>query len=223
MGGFSLLSGGIKEAGDAISGIGDAVSECNSALPEVCEPPKINIFGGGGSGASAVPFFGNFNFMGQAKKTGRVIGIKMTNPGIGYMYPPFVEIVDNCGQGFGAIARATIKDGKVNEIYIVSEGLYYPISDDVPPIIDSVTIVNPGYGYEDGDTVTDNLGNEYDTQIAFGSIIKVTPINSKDIDELPILTVNSKTGSGAVLKANLDVRPETPQGEIKQVIDCINT
>ena len=96
-------------------------------------------------------------------------------------------------------------------------------SDDVPPIIDTVTIVNPGYGYEDGDTVTDNLGNEYDTQIAFGSIIKVTPINSKDIDELPILTVNSKTGSGAVLKANLDVRPETPQGEIKQVIDCINT
>ena len=223
MGGFSLLSGGIKEAGDAISGIGEAVSECNSALPEVCEPPKINIFGGGGTGASAVPFFGNFNFMGQARKTGSVIGIKMTNPGNGYMYPPFVEIVDNCGQGFGAVARATVKDGKVNEIYIVSEGLYYPISDDVPPIIDTVTIVNPGYGYEDGDTVTDNLGNEYDTQISYGSIIKVTPINSKDIDELPILTVNSKTGSGAILKANLDVRPETPQGEIKQVIDCINT
>ena len=223
MGGFSLLSGGIKEAGDAISGIGDAVSECNAALPEVCEPPKINIFGGGGNGASAIPFFGNFNFMGQAKKTGSIIGIKMTNPGNGYMYPPFVEIVDNCGQGFGAIARATIKDGKVNEIYIVSQGLFYPISDDVPPIIDSVTIVNPGFGYEEGDTVTDNFGNQYDTQISFGSIIKVTPINSKDITELPILTVNSSTGSGAILKANLDDRPETPQGEIKQVIDCINT
>ena len=223
MGGFSLLSGGIKEAGDAISGIGDAVSECNFELPEVCEPPKINIFGGGGNGASAIPFFGNFNFMGQAKKTGSIIGIKMTNPGNGYMYPPFVEIVDNCGQGFGAIARATIKDGKVNEIYIVSQGLFYPISDDVPPIIDSVTIVNPGFGYEEGDTVTDNFGNQYDTQISFGSIIKVTPINSKDITELPILTVNSSTGSGAILKANLDDRPETPQGEIKQVIDCINT
>ena len=222
MGGFSLLSGGIKEAGDAISGIGDAVSECNFELPEVCEPPKINIFGGGGNGASAVPIFGNFNFMGQAKKTGSVIGIKMTNPGNGYMYPPFVEIVDNCGQGFGAIARATIKDGKVNEIYIVSEGHLYPISDDVPPIIDNVTIVNPGSGYQEGDTVTDNFGNEYNTQISFGSIIKVTPINSKDIDELPILTVNSSTGSGAVLKANLDVRPEF-QGEVKQVIDCINT
>ena len=222
MGGFSLLSGGIKEAGDAISGIGDAVSECNFELPEVCEPPKINIFGGGGNDASAVPIFGNFNFMGQAKKTGSVIGIKMTNPGNGYMYPPFVEIVDNCGQGFGAIARATVKDGKVNEIYIVSEGQLYPISDDVPPIIDTVTIVNPGFGYQEGDTVTDNFGNEYNTQISFGSIIKVTPINSKDIDELPILTVNSSTGSGAVLKANLDVRPEF-QGEVKQVIDCINT
>ena len=55
-----------------------------------------------------------------------------------------------------------------------------------------------------GDTVTDNLGNEYDVQISFGSILKVTPINSKDIDELPILTVNSSTGSGAVLKANLE-------------------
>ena len=222
MGGFSLLSGGIKEAGEAISGIGDAVSECNSALPEVCEPPKINIFGGGGTGASAVPFFGNFNFMGQARKTGSIIGIKMTNPGNGYMFPPFVEIVDNCKQGFGAIARATIKDGKVNEIYIVSEGQFYPISDDTPPIIDNVTIINPGSGYQEGDTVTDNLGNEYNTQIAFGSIFKVTPINSKDIDELPILTVNSSTGSGAVLKANLDVRPEF-QGEVKQVIDCINT
>ena len=89
-------------------------------------------------------------------------------------------------------------------------------------IIDSVTIVNPGFGYEEGDTVTDNFGNQYDTQISFGSIIKVTPINSKDIDELPILTVNSSTGSGAVLKANLDFRPEF-QGEVKQVIDCINT
>ena len=222
LGGFSLLSGGIKEAGDAISGIGDAVSSCNSALPEVCEPPKINIFGGGGDDASAVPIFGNFNFMGQAKKTGSIIGIKMTNPGNGYMYPPFVEIVDNCGQGFGAIARATVKDGKVNEIYIVSEGQLYPISDDVPPIIDTVTIVNPGFGYQEGDTVTDNFGNEYNTQISFGSIIKVTPINSKDIDELPILNVNSSTGSGAILKANLDVRPEF-QGEVKQVIDCINT
>ena len=220
MGGFSLLSGGIKEAGEAISGIGDAVSECNSALPEVCEPPKINIFGGGGTGATAIPFFGNF--MQHAKKTGSVIGIKMTNPGNGYMFPPFVEIVDNCGQGFGAIARATIKDGKVNEIYMVSEGQFYPISDDEPPIIDSVTIVNPGSGYQEGDTVTDDFDNEYEVQISYGSIIKVIPINSQDITDIPILTVNSDTGSGAVLKANLDVRPE-PQGEIKQVIDCINT
>ena len=222
LGGFSLLSGGIKEAGNALSSVasGEATSPCSSALPTVCEPPKINIFGGGGTGASAIPFFGNF--MGDAKKTGSIIGIKMTNPGNGYMFPPFVEIVDNCNQGFGAVARATIKDGKVNEIYIVSEGQLYPISDDEPPIIDSVVIVNPGSGYQEGDTVTDDFDNEYEVQISYGSIIKVTPINSKDITDIPILTVNSDTGSGAVLKANLDIRPE-PQGEIKQVIDCINT
>jgi hypothetical protein len=34
--------------------------------------------------------------------------------------------------------------------------------------------------------------------------------------------VKSTTGSGAILKANLDVRPEF-QGEVKQVIDCPET
>ena len=105
---------------------------------------------------------------------------------------------------------------------MVSEGQFYPISDDEPPIIGSVTIVNPGSGYQEGDTVTDDIDNQYEVKISHGSIIKITPINSKDITDIPILTVNSDTGSGAVLKANLDVRPE-PQGEIKQVIDCINT
>ena len=146
----------------------------------------------------------------------------MTNPGNGYLYPPFVEIVDNCKQGYGAVARATIKDGKVNEIYMVSIGELYPIKDGTPPIISDVTIINPGNGYEDGDTVTDDFDNEYDVKISSGAIIKVTPINSKDITDIPILTVVSTTGSCALLKANLDVRPEF-QGEVKQVIDCPET
>ena len=221
LGGFSLLSGGISNAASALGGgIGDGIRSCSGALPTLCEPPKINIFGGGGRDAEAIPFYGNI--MGDTKKTGSIIGIKMTNPGNGYLYPPFDEIVDNCKQGYGAVARATVKDGKVNEIYMVAEGERYPIEDGTPPIISDVTIINPGSGYEKGDTVTDNFGNEYNTQISFGSIIKVTPINSKDITELPILTVNSSTGSGALLKANLDERPEF-QGEVKQVIDCPET
>ena len=35
-------------------------------------------------------------------------------------------------------------------------------------------------------------------------------------------TVKSPTGSGAVLKPRLKKRPVEPQGEIKQVIDCIS-
>ena len=221
LGGFSLLSGGISNAKSALGGgIGDGIRSCSSALPTLCEPPKINIFGGGGRDAEAIPFYGNI--VGDVRKTGSIIGINMTNPGNGYLYPPFVEIVDNCKQGYGAIARATVKDGKVNEIYMVSEGELYPIQDGTPPIISTVTIINPGSGYEEGDTIVDDFGNKFDVKISFGAIIKVTPINSQDITDIPTLTVISSTGSGAILKANLDVRPEF-QGEVKQVIDCPET
>ena len=221
LGGFSLLSGGISNAASALGGgIGDGIRSCSSALPTLCEPPKINIFGGGGRDAEAIPFYGNI--VGDVKKTGSIIGIKMTNPGNGYLYPPFVEFVDSCKQGYGAVARATVKDGKVNEIYMVSEGENYPIRDGEPPVISDVTIINPGSGYEKGDTVTDDFDNEYDVKISSGSIVKVTPINSKDITDIPTLTVNSSTGSGALLKANLDERPEF-QGEVKLVIACPET
>ena len=217
LGGFSLLSGAIKGGSDGGSG---SSSKCFAGVPSICSPPKINIFGGGGKEAEALPFYGNI--MGDQKKTGSIIGIKVTNPGNGYTYPPFVEIVDNCKQGFGAIARATVKDGKVDSIYVVSEGENYPVEDITPPIVTDVIIINPGSGYEEDDKVVDDLGNEYDTKIYAGSIIKVTPINSKDITEIPILSVISKTGTGAILKANLDLRPEF-QGEVEQVIDCIKT
>jgi hypothetical protein len=87
-------------------------------------------------------------------------------------------------------------------------------------IVESVNIINPGTGYQDGDTVIDNQGNQYEVQVSFGSIIKVTPINSKDISDIPILEVQSDTGSGALLRANLGVRPDF-QDEVKQVIDCV--
>ena len=42
------------------------------------------------------------------------------------------------------------------------------------------------------------------------------------VDTLVEYTVKSPTGSGAVLKPRLKKRPVEPQGEIKQVIDCIS-
>ena len=217
LGAYSLFSGAISNP--QLLDNPSPIDGCYAGIPQTCGAPTINIFGGGGEGATAVPLMGLITGQ-DTFKTGSIIGVKITNPGSGYTFPPFVEVVDSCDQGYGAIARATIKDGQVNSIYVVSEGENYPVEEETPYVVDSVTVVNPGSGYSDTDTVTDDLGNTYKAQIFAGSIISVTPINTKDITDIPTLTVQSDTGSGAILAANLDIRPEFT-GEVKQVIDCI--
>ena len=203
-----------------VPGFKSAISDCYSGLPTICEPPKIKIFGGGGSGAEAIPFFGNI--IGDSyNRTGSIIDIKMTNPGNNYQYPPFVEIVDNCNQGLGAQARAIIKDGKVDSIYIVSEGENYPVGDQPELAITDINIINPGSGYTDGDTVTDNIGNQYDVTIQGGAIVKVKPLTTIAVDEVVELSINSSSGRDALLYATIDERPEY-QGEVKQQIDCVS-
>ena len=202
-----------------VPGFKSAISDCYSGLPTFCEPPKIKIFGGNGSGGEAIPIFGRI--LGDSRyRTGSIIDIKLTNPGNNYTFPPFVEIVDNCGQGYGATARTTLKDGKIDQIYIVSEGENYPVSDQNEQVIESVNIIFPGGGYTDGDRVTDNFGNEYDVTVQQGLITKVKPLTQNKVDDVPVLTAIG-TGNGAILSANLSDRPEF-QGEVKQVIDCVS-
>ena len=77
-----------------------------------------------------------------------------------------------------------------------------------------------GTGYDDDTTITDDLGNEYVPTIISGSIVKVTPINNKEITSIPVFNIIG-TGDGAQLSAVLtDDVP--PQGEVKQVIDCVS-
>ena len=201
-------------------GYKSSISDCYSGLPTLCEPPKIRIFGGGGDGGEAIPLFGNI-LQGVRYRTGGIIDIKLTNPGNNYLFPPFVEVVDNCKQGYGATARATVKDGKISSIYIVTEGENYPVADQPELAIIDVNIIDPGQNYLDGDTVTDNFGNEYDVKIQNGAITKVRPITTIAVDAVPQLRVRSSTGFGALLFANIDERPDY-QGEVKQVIDCIS-
>ena len=201
-------------------GYKSSISDCYSGLPTLCEPPKIRIFGGGGKGGEAIPLFGNI-LQGVRYRTGSLIDIKLTNPGDSYRFPPFVEVVDNCKQGFGATARATVKDGKISSIYIVTEGENYPVADQSELAITDVNIIDPGQNYQDGDTVTDNFGNEYDLRIQNGAITSVSPITTIAVDAVPELRVRSSTGFGALLFANIDERPDY-QGEVKQVIDCIS-
>jgi len=200
-------------------GFKSAISDCYSGLPTVCEPPKIKIFGANGSGGEAIPIFGRI--LGDSRyRTGSIIDIKLTNPGNNYTFPPFVEIVDNCGQGYGATARTTLKDGKIDQIYIVSEGENYPVADQNEQIIESVNIIFPGSGYTDGDQVVDNVGNQYEVTVQQGLITKVKPLTQIKVEDVPTISAVG-SGSGAILSANLNDRPEF-QGEVKQVIDCVS-
>ena len=176
-----------------------------------------------------------------------MIGIDLTNGGSGYNTPPFVEIVDKCNRGYGAVARAVVdyqEDSptyqQVVDIYIVSEGENYPVIDnestvgvgDIPYIVDHVVVVDPGFNYDPDDKVIDNEGNEYTIYVDDnGKIVNVLPPNSsgakgtvtkvKEVKDLPELIVETKTGFGAVLKPQIKPRPDY-QGEVELVIDCVS-
>ena len=233
---------------NSTNGIPNTIGGCYTGRPTSCSAPIISIFGGGGSGATAIPLLGAI-----VGSTGSVIGAKVTNGGSGYDFPPFVEICDNCNQGYGVVARSTINDaGEVDSIYIVSEGENYPtgdvyenttvISDLNDPqtgslvarnyVVKNVLIQNPGQNYSQTDTATDQFGNDYSIEVFEGYINKIQPINISGndittntnttiVNDLPIITIESETGSGAILRPILDIEPAEFQGEVKQVIDCV--
>ena len=217
-------------------GFSSQLSDCYTGPPLNCSGIKINIFGGGGEGASAMPILGAIVGDTFANQTASLIGIKLTNGGGSYITPPFVEIVDNCNQGYGAVARTVIDyDPKsptyqqVTDVYIVTGGENYPVietDDEGIYTVDHVVVVNPGQNYLDDDVITDDKGNEYTKFLdEDGRILNVIPpnpetTNVEEVTELPEMTITTSTGFGAVLKAQITPRPEY-QGEIKQVIDCI--
>ena len=193
------------------------ITECFTDALDFASPPTINIFGGQGSGATAVPIFGNVTTDSSGNTTASVIGVQVTDSGSGYAYPPFVEIVDDADQGYGAIARATIRDGRVSSIYMVSEGENYSVGDIAQYSVLDVLVENGGGGYEDA-VVTDNLGNTYNHQIVDGRIYQVEPLNNV-VDALPILKVSSNTGTGAILRPLLG-DPKF-SGDVETVVNCV--
>ena len=199
---------------------------------------QIKVFGSDGQGSIAEPIIGALVGDALAQQTGSLIGIKLTNPGQGYTVPPLVEITDNCNRGYGANARAVIDYDpqsptyqQVTDIYIVTPGENYPVIEentgDKEYTVDHVVVVSPGEGYKEEDIIQDNAGNEYvkilDTN---GKILNVIPPNPANVDvipvkDIPLLTIESTTGFGAIIKPQIAPRPEY-QGKIVQVIDCIS-
>jgi hypothetical protein len=328
------------------------VGNCYTGVPTKCNAPSVNIFGGGGSGAMGTAILGSFvnntpglsGVIDSVSTTASIIGVNITNPGSNYRFPPFVEFVDNCNKGYGAVGRSVINDkGEVTAIYLVSTGENYPVSQsqiisytfgtiptsinegstgtfnintigvlngttlywtidnvtttgadfsatsgsfqinnnsgsfDITTLSDSLvegdetftvsihtdsdigTVVaisdsvaindaivpnpppnnnpipnNPyigstvnevivddtGSNYSTGDIGIDTFGNTYTLIINNGQIIQAQPINKIEVDDLPVITVKSDTGSGAILRPILGRINPVPQGKIQFIRDC---
>ena len=265
------------------------VGGCYTQQRTSCSAPKVKIFGGSGEGAEAEAILGSFSTDLSGFTTASVIGINLKNKGKKYKYPPFVEIVDDCEQGYGAIARSIINEnGEIVDIYIVSEGENYPVGNininvaeeiaetnpsQIPNYVSRVSIEQSGFGYQSTDKGFDDFGNQYTITVdEDGSIVSVS-IDSVGVDgvgvdgvgvdgvgvgvneniipesvvssttlstprliinnyiiveDLPIITIESETGTGAILNPILDKLPievirsnESSIRETKFVKDCI--
>jgi hypothetical protein len=231
--------GNIRDITNVInSGNINSLQECFTGALSVANPPIINIFGGRGSGATAIPIFGNLITNPDGNTTASIIGVQLTNPGSGYAYPPFVEIMDDNDQGYGAVARALLnQNGEVESIYMVSEGENYSVGNIAEFSVLRVLVEDGGSGYEDA-VITDNLGNEYNYKITNGRISQVTPLNNI-VDSLPVISIASDTGFGAILRpvvgafketgpipASPDADPNSPNSanlfaqQVQTSIDC---
>ena len=243
-------------------GFESVLGNCYAGPPELggCGGTKIKIFGGKGIGGVANAIIGLANA--DRGVTGSLLGVDLVNGGGGYTTPPFVEIVDDCGSGYGAVARAIIDYNpnsptyqQITDIVLVSGGEGYtpsvdnPINDITIDTDNPATILNPGNGYvpdtgdgtppggpgpggpgpggtPPGDTVIDDIGNIYDIEVDDnGGIINLIPRGELKFPQITgqvEFEINTQTGFGAILKPRFKSRPIQPQGEVKQVIDCIS-
>ena len=184
-GDFPFLSGS--------AGKPSILDTCSTDPPETCFGPEVVIFGGRGEGAEAEAIVGDYVVSSDERTIsdvqGGVVSIEVKDGGSGYIYPPFVELRDNCGLGIGAVARAVIKDGSVSRIYIVSPGENYPATGRSLFIVSEVQIIDGGFGYSPG-IVTDQFGTEYEVIVnEDGTVTDIIPINIIQVPEIPTINI----------------------------------
>jgi hypothetical protein len=208
-----------------------------------CGPPVVEIFGGDGIGGAADAVVNNL---------GEIIGVNVTDIGFGYspQKPPYVTFRDACGNGAGARGRAIIgNDGTITRIVLDYGGYGYlnnfgdvittegvipgtpATGDEVDELvgqIDDVEVLNPGFGYNPGDTITVD-GAELRPIIIGGKILDVEVINpGTGFTSIPEITINSETGIGADLGAVLkftnvnELSQPLDPAKVVQVINCVS-
>jgi hypothetical protein len=167
--------------------------ECSTKPPETCYAPEVLIFGGRGEGAKATAYVGRYVDSDDGRtvtnKRGGVVSIEVTDGGDGYVYPPFVEIRDNCKLGIGAVARSVIKDGKVIKIYLVTPGEGYPSAGEELFVVDTVEVISGGSGYTPA-IIEDQYGGRYEVVVdENGRVDNILPINIIQVPDIPVINV----------------------------------
>lgn len=204
------------------SGLVGATGSCYTGNPLECGAPNVTIFGGGGAGAAGKAILGNIvdNTEGLSEvvdKVGSVVGVDLLSGGSGYKTTPFVTISDSCGMGYGGYAKANINAaGEVTSITVISSGTRYPVTEIVPLGIADLVIEDPGSNYSPDDTI-----DGFDITVEDGRIVSAKINTAVPVDGLPELKVNTKTGSGAILRPIINSLPVVEK-KLQQVIDCIN-
>ena len=227
------------------------VGGCQTGLLR-CGPPQVEIFGGDGVGGFANAVVSNL---------GEIIGADVVERGLGYSpsKPPYVTFRDACGDGSGARGRAIIgADGGIDRIVIDYGGYGYrnsfgevktiygtipggvdsetanSDSKTVTGQIDTVEVLNPGFGYNQDDTTLDAGNGSCLTPVIIGGrIVAVNICNGEagrgtGFTSIPEITINSPTGIGADLSAVLkftdvnELSQPLDQAKVVQVINCVS-
>lgn len=153
---------------------------CNVG-PILCGPPKVNFFGGGGSGAA-----GNV----IVSATGSILGVDIITPGSGYSSAPFVNFEDDCGNGAGASGRAILNNNGGVEKVILDDG-------------------NGGRGYNNtnngawggdgrqwadaGSTIVNRADGTWDSPYSPGDVIDLLPGDQVSSCAGPFTTIQTAT------------------------------
>jgi len=196
-----------------------AYFECDGTTLN-CGLPKVTFFGGfgGGGGAGAV----------IVDVLGQVMGVNIKDPGANYTIAPYVTFEDACNTGGGARGNVRLRDGRIDSVYMLSNGYDYigpgsninsddfdddsylcttnPVGDDgleYTAYISDVIIINTGSGYTENDLIYNiycDTGVEiYPVVDPDGRIVDTNIVNPGIIRTVPELAINTTTGSGAIL------------------------
>ena len=207
--------------------VAEIVGDCPTDR-QICGPPKVEIFGGGGSGAAANAVVNEF---------GEIVGVNMQSLGAGYTSKPYVSFIDNC-DGIGAEGEAILEDGQVINIIVRRGGGGYQtppaITDgegtEVVGEIEGIEVIRTGRDYQQGDIITSKCGQLEPILDDAGRIIGASVINAElGCKVIPNLTINTETGYGALLRPIMryrkveDYESNIPSDGIMRVIDCVSS